>query len=88
MKPPATTCPDCGEPSSVTFTREEEYFFYGVSPHTIKLTAVVDKGRCAACLFEFTDWRGEEARDRAVQDYLKRGSSNQAYPFDTQGVRK
>ena len=65
-----TMCPACGEQSSVTFTREEERFPYGIAPHTVELAAMVDKGRCAACTFEFTDWRAEEARDRAVQIYL------------------
>ena len=68
---PVTTCPSCDAPSSVTFTREEERFPYGVDPHTVELTAIVDKGRCSACTFEFTDWRAEEARDSAVQAYLQ-----------------
>lgn len=67
---PVTTCPACGVPSSVTFTREEERFPYGGAPHTVELTAIVDKGRCAACTLEFTDWRAEEAHDNAVQAYL------------------
>jgi hypothetical protein len=65
-----TVCPACGEPSSVTFTREEERFPYGIAPHTVELTAMVDKGRGAACTLEFTDGRAEEARDRTVQLYL------------------
>jgi hypothetical protein len=63
-------CPACDAPSSVSFTREEEYFPYGVAPHTVELTAIVDKGRCSACAFEFTDWRAEEAHNKAVQIYL------------------
>jgi hypothetical protein len=30
----------------------------------IELSAIVDRGRC---LFEFTDWRAEAARDEAVR---------------------
>lgn len=67
----AMTCPACGALASVTFTREEERFPYGIAPHTIDLSAVVDKGRCAACTFEFTDWRAEVARDEAVKTHLK-----------------
>jgi hypothetical protein len=67
---PTTTCPECGAPG-VTFTREDEPFPYGVAPHTVMLTAVVDKGRCTACMFEFTDWRAEGARDAAVQGHLR-----------------
>jgi len=62
-------CPACGE-SSVTFTREEERFSYGVAPHTVELSAMVDKGRCSVCTLELTDWRAEEARGRAVQIHL------------------
>lgn len=47
--------------------QEESRFPYGASPHTVEL---VDKGRRATYLFEFTDWRAEEARDRAVQAHL------------------
>jgi hypothetical protein len=65
-----TTCPACDAPSSVTFTREEERFPYGIAPHTVELAALVDKGRCSACAFEFTDWRAEEALDKAVQIHL------------------
>lgn len=64
---PRTTCPACEAPSSVMFTREEERFPYGGAPHTVELTALVDKGHCSACTFEFTDYRAEEARDKAVQ---------------------
>ena len=63
-------CPSCDAPDSVTFTREEERFPYGVAPRTVELTAVVDKGRCASCSFEFTDWRGEIAHDEAVKAHL------------------
>jgi C4-type Zn-finger protein len=65
-----TVCPACGEQSSVTFTLEEERFPYGIAPHTVELATMMDKGRCAACTLEFTDWRAEEAHDRAVQIYL------------------
>jgi len=65
-----STCPVCGAEGSVTFTREEERFPYGVAPHTVNLCAVVDKGSCAACSFEFTDWRAENARDEAVKAHL------------------
>ena len=66
----STTCPECEALDSVAFTREEESFPYGVSPHTIDLSAIVDKGRCSTCAFEFTDWRAEEARDEAVKVHL------------------
>jgi hypothetical protein len=56
--------------SSVTFTREKARFPYGIAPHTVELLAEVDKGRCSACAFEFTDYRAEQARDSAVQAYL------------------
>jgi hypothetical protein len=65
-----TTCPACDAPSSVTFTPEEEHFPYGIAPHTVELTALVDKGSCSACAFEFTDWRAEEALDKAVRTHL------------------
>ena len=39
-------------------------------PPTVDLAAVVDKGRCSACTFEFTDWRAENARDEAVKAHL------------------
>lgn len=67
---PSTTCPSCGAPDSVTFTREEETFPYGVAPYTVQLAAVVDKGSCAACTFEFTDRRAEIAHDEAVKLHL------------------
>jgi hypothetical protein len=66
-----STCPACGVPSSVTFTREEERFPYGSAPHTVELTAVVDKGRCSACTFVFTDARAEKAYEKAVQIHLE-----------------
>ena len=66
----ATTCPACGAVDSVAFTREEESFPYGVAPHTVDLSAVVDKGHCTACTVEFTDWRAEDVRDAAVKAYL------------------
>ena len=77
MGPPSTTCPVCDALESVTFTREEEAFPYGVAPTTVNLSAVVDMGRCAACEFEFTDWRAEEARDNAVQAHLHASSKEQ-----------
>jgi hypothetical protein len=67
----STMCPSCGAVDSVTFTREDESFPYGVAPHTVMLTAVVDKGCCSACTFSFTDWRAEVARDGAVQAHLR-----------------
>lgn len=66
---PVTTCPACG--AGISFTREEERFSYGRAPHAVELTAIVDKGRCSTCAFEFTDWRAEEARDAAVKKYLR-----------------
>jgi hypothetical protein len=71
--PPSTTCPSCGALDSVTFTREEERFPYGegAARLPVELTAVVDKGRCSSCTFEFTDWRAEVARDEAVTAHLK-----------------
>ena len=69
--PTASTCPSCAAYSSVTFTQEEERFLYGAAPNSVELTAIVVKGRCASCQFEFTDWRAENARDEAVQAYLK-----------------
>lgn len=68
--PALTRCPACSSPSSVTFTREEEHFPYGVAPDTVELTALVDKGRCSACSFAFTDYRAEKACDAAVQAHL------------------
>ena len=70
--PTPAMCPACGAPESVTFTREEEAFPYGVAPNTVNLAVVVDKGHCAACTFEFTDWRAENARDEAVKAHLTR----------------
>ena len=67
---PSTTCPACGILAGVAFTREEESFPYGAIPHIVELSAVMDKGRCSACLFEFTDWRAEIACDEAVQVHL------------------
>ena len=69
--PPSATCPSCGALDSVAFTREEERFVYGAAPHGVELTAVVDKGCCSNCTFEFIDWRAEVARDEAVKAYLK-----------------
>ena len=68
-EPPSTTCPACGAPDSVTFTREEARFPYGVAPQTVELSAIVDKGRCS-CAFEFTDWRAELAHTEAVKIHL------------------
>jgi hypothetical protein len=67
-----TTCPSCDARDSVTFTREEEHFPYGVAPHTVALSAIVDKGHCSACTFEFTDCRAEVARDEAVKTHLRK----------------
>lgn len=67
-----SSCPACGAPASVTFTREEDRFLYGIASYTVELLADVDRGRCSACTFEFTDHRAEQARDSAVQAYLAR----------------
>lgn len=71
--PPAlvTECPSCGDPANLTFSVEKEVFPYGIVPNQVELTVLVDKGRCAACAFEFTDWRAEKARDLAVQAHLQ-----------------
>ena len=68
--PTSSMCPQCGVADSVTFRHEEEHFPYGVAPHIVDLSAVVDKGRCSACSFEFTDWRAEDARTAAVNTHL------------------
>ena len=66
----STQCPSCGAFDKVTFTREKESFPYGVAPHTVQLSAIMDIGRCAACTFMFTDWRAEIAREEAVKAHL------------------
>lgn len=70
-KKPSPDCPACGAKSAVTYAREEQRFPYGRGDNAVELSAVVDVGRCAACTFEFTDWRGEIARDEAVQKHLE-----------------
>lgn len=67
---PVTTCPACDAPSSITFTREEERFPYGIAPHTVELTATVDRGRCSACTFEFYTF----AEVRAARMVVRRTS--------------
>ena len=67
---PTTTCPACEAADSVTFTREEERFPYWDGMARVELVAIVDKGSCSACTFEFTDWRAEIARDEAVKLHL------------------
>ena len=69
--PTRNTCPVCSAWDGVTFTSVEERFPYGAEPHTVELSAIVERGRCTACAFEFTDARAEIARDAAVRAYLR-----------------
>lgn len=69
---PSTTCPSCHTRHSVIFTYEKESFAYGSAPRTVALVALIDKGRCAACGFAFTDWRAEKARASAIQEHLQK----------------
>jgi hypothetical protein len=57
--------------AETTETMEAQNFQYGCGFEAVELTALVPLIRCIECGFEFTDFRGEEARDKAVFDYLK-----------------
>jgi hypothetical protein len=76
-QPTPSTCPSCEALESVTFTREDESFTYGIGIDAVSLRTVVDKGRCSACSFEFTDWRAEKACDNAVQAHLQASNKEQ-----------
>lgn len=45
---------------------------YGVGEDMVELSLDMLVLRCAACSDEFVDYRGEEQRERCVQDYLAR----------------
>lgn len=60
-------CPSCG--GDTTEEEVEDEFEYGVEDKTT-LMAVVPVITCNDCGESFTDYRGEEARDAAVQEFL------------------
>lgn len=51
-------------------TTETQTFEQWADEHAETLSAEVIVLRCETCQAEFTDWRGEEARDAAVKAYL------------------
>lgn len=65
-------CADCGS-TSIRETMEHEYFPYGAGKDEVLLDAgMVPVFTCDACGFQYTDWRAEEARERAVQRHLRK----------------
>lgn len=62
------TCPACG--GKATEESFLEKFEYGFGLNSAMLEATMPLLTCADCGFRFTDERGEEAREAAVQKYL------------------
>lgn len=56
-------------PGSVTETLEVEKFYYG-HPKSVLLEAIVPVFTCKECDFSWTEMAGEEAREKAVAEYL------------------
>ena len=69
-------CPDCGSTNLVEEEKEQE-FQYGDGIHTpqVVLKASFPVLFCKDCGFGTYDYRGEAARDAAVQRYLDQHSS-------------
>lgn len=68
-------CPQCGC-TNFSERMEQETFQYGnddVPPPggVVQLTVTVPVMKCGDCAFEWTDYRGEDIRDQAVQDHLR-----------------
>ena len=61
------TCPNC-ESADVATSLERQTFSYG--KESVQLNANVPVHRCQNCDFLFTDFEAEEARDRAIREYL------------------
>ena len=63
-------CPICDH-ERVTSRTQDDVFEYGVpGAEQVELRAPVEVHSCAACKFEWTEADAEEARQRAVDDYL------------------
>lgn len=61
-------CPQC-ESDNITREEYEQEFIYGVkNPVTLKATMPLFV--CKDCGFQYYDYRGEEARQKAVDQYL------------------
>lgn len=64
---PSINCPNCGSVNVAT-NYEQQQFLYG--KEAVSLHATVAVRSCTNCHFEFTDWEAEEARDKAIREYL------------------
>jgi len=61
-------CPHCEGPTIESDV--VDYFEYGSGDDATTLYAVVTVISCNDCGLEFTDWRGEDARQAAVDRFL------------------
>lgn len=68
-KEPMHVCFGC-EGTDVTEQEETETFPYGV-PESVEIQVTQIVIRCKACGEAWTDWRGEEAREAAVEKYRR-----------------
>jgi hypothetical protein len=65
----AFQCGNC-DSYEVTTTDQVTIFQYGVDGDAVMLSATVPVRHCTQCDFEWVDWVGMEAKDRAVAEYI------------------
>ena len=65
------TCPSCGVFDPKTERLENEEFLYGVGRKAVMLRAIVPVMSCRHCGIEWTDDRGEDARQNVIEKHLK-----------------
>ena len=63
-------CPFC-ETGLIYERPDVDKFQYGADPYGVILSADVIVTYCDSCGEQWTDWRSEEARHQAVEEYLK-----------------
>jgi len=62
-------CPDCGSEDGKD-SWETDRFDYGIGEEAVQLTATVLVWTCDSCGFRVTGEQAEDARDKALRDYL------------------
>ena len=62
-------CPDCGA-ASIDSRSESQPIHYRPAPDTVLIPCTVIVWRCSACTLEWTDHEAEDARTKAVNEYL------------------
>jgi len=69
-------CPFCDFGSTYEY-EQNDHFQYGAGEDAVMLCARVVVIACSRCSEKYTDWRGEDARDAAVNKYLdeKKGTT-------------